>query len=366
VVFGIGVVWASLLTIVTPFVVNQLWLMLLFRILTGLGEGVTYPTLHTILANWVPKNERFWALAFTWSGASVATILTNLFAPMIIDTWGWQSVFYATGGLGVIWFALWFIFTASKPEEMQQNWIFKHITESEVNQIVSNREANQSLSYNRIPWRAFITSMPVWTVIINHFCNNWGYYIILNWLPTYIKETLHYDLSESGAVLFIPYLVNLFVSTLAAFSATMIITSKRLSVTNVRKLMESLAFLTPAFFLLLLGFSQPTNTEAVVYMSLAVGITGFGVAGYAGNHIDISPRYAGVLMGISNTIATIPGMTGVYITGLILDRTNDNWAIVFTIAAAIYIFGIEVWLLFVSGEPIDFDKESSKGNQPPV
>ena len=46
--------------------------------------------------------------------------------------------------------------------------------------------------------------------------------------------------------------------------------------------------------------SRGTST---VFLSLALGLTwaGFGV-----NHLDVAPKYAAILMGISNTVGTIP------------------------------------------------------------
>ena len=45
------------------------------------------------------------------------------------------------------------------------------------------------------------------------------------------------------------------------------------------------------------------------------------MAGYNVNHLDIAPRYAGVLMGITNTAGTLPGIFGPYVAGWI---TNDQ------------------------------------------
>jgi nitrate/nitrite transporter NarK len=73
---------------------------------------------------------------------------------------------------------------------------------------------------------------------------------------------------------------------------------------------------------------------------------GFGV-----NHLDIAPRYAGLLMGVSNTAGTIPGIVGVTVSGLILDLTG-SWALVFGVAAGVYLVGLVVWLLFATGERI--------------
>lgn len=46
---------------------------------------------------------------------------------------------------------------------------------------------------------------------------------------------------------------------------------------------------------------------AVAFVALAQGLSGFQYGGVIVNHVDIAPRYAGTLYGISNTFATAPG-----------------------------------------------------------
>ena len=41
---------------------------------------------------------------------------------------------------------------------------------------------------------------------------------------------------------------------------------------------------------------------------------------YTVNHLDIAPRFAGILMGISNSVGTIPGIISPYVVG----RLTDN------------------------------------------
>ena len=53
----------------------------------------------------------------------------------------------------------------------------------------------------------------------------------------------------------------------------------------------------------------------VVLLCIAVGASGFPMAGFNVNHLDIAPQYAGVLMGITNTAATIPGFVAPALTG---------------------------------------------------
>ena len=52
---------------------------------------------------------------------------------------------------------------------------------------------------------------------------------------------------------------------------------------------------------------QAGQLYATVCLCVAVGASGLVLAGFSVNHLDIAPRYAGVLMGITNTVATIPG-----------------------------------------------------------
>lgn len=67
------------------------------------------------------------------------------------------------------------------------------------------------------------------------------------------------------------------------------------------------------------------------------------------NHLDVGPRYAGVLMGISNTIATIPGIVGVAATGFILQATG-SFAAIFYLTAAVYLIGALGYLRWASGD----------------
>ena len=62
------------------------------------------------------------------------------------------------------------------------------------------------------------------------------------------------------------------------------------------------------------------TTLVVVLFSLALGMSALNVSSYEVNHLDIAPRYAGVLMGISNTAATIPGMVGPYVVGYLTNN----------------------------------------------
>lgn len=61
-----------------------------------------------------------------------------------------------------------------------------------------------------------------------------------------------------------------------------------------------------------------SKESSVACLTLAVAIGGLAWSGFSVNHLDIAPQFAGLLMGISNTIATIPGIASPIITGEVI------------------------------------------------
>ena len=57
---------------------------------------------------------------------------------------------------------------------------------------------------------------------------------------------------------------------------------------------------------------------SVLFITIGAAIGAFSLSGYAVNHLDIAPQYASILMGISNTFATIPGIISPSLTGFIV------------------------------------------------
>ena len=65
-VLGYGLLLWSFFTIITPaFAYSGIWLLILIRVLMGLGEGITFPAWHAIYARWIPFKERTRSIAFT-------------------------------------------------------------------------------------------------------------------------------------------------------------------------------------------------------------------------------------------------------------------------------------------------------------
>lgn len=73
--------------------------------------------------------------------------------------------------------------------------------------------------------------------------------------------------------------------------------------------------------LIAVGYTGCNHVSAVTFCVLAVGFIGFQQCGPIISHLDIASNYAGTLVGITNSLAAIPGFIGPFVVGAI---TNGN------------------------------------------
>ncbi|MFT6432254.1 MAG: ACS family sodium-dependent inorganic phosphate cotransporter [Candidatus Azotimanducaceae bacterium] len=340
-VLGFGVLIWSLFTIVTPWAaVAGLIGLFITRIGMGLGEAVTFPSVYSLITRWFPADEKSKAVAFNSSGIPIGTVFALIVTPVIVVHLGWQWAFYLFGMVGVLWYLAWRKLVSSTPQEHPT------ISAQELAYLEENASASGAVE-ETLPLMGFLRNKAVWAVIVAHFCSNWTLYVILSWLPKYVNEGLGVSFAAIGLIAMLPHITSFFCLNIAGNIADRMIKSG-MDVTFVRKLMQTIAFGGLATCLLLIS-TVDTVWAAIGILCLGKVFSAAGVGGYAVNHMDISPRHAGTLMGITNTAGTIPGIIGVFITGLILEATN-SWAMVFQVTAGVTLFGMVFYLIFASGE----------------
>eukprot|EP00922_Rhytidocystis_sp_ex-Travisia-forbesii_P057592 GHVS01085261.1.p1 GENE.GHVS01085261.1~~GHVS01085261.1.p1 ORF type:complete len:545 (-),score=42.94 GHVS01085261.1:168-1781(-) len=89
----------------------------------------------------------------------------------------------------------------------------------------------------------------VWAIIVGQYCNSWGLYGMINWLPSFIHEVYHVDVASLAAMSTIPYLCQAIVAVLIGRVADHLIHTRRWGVKFVRRLLQSLSMLGPALML---------------------------------------------------------------------------------------------------------------------
>lgn len=339
VVMGAAIAWWSMWTILTPLAAAiSLPVLYAARIAMGLGEAATFPAAYNLGARWFPQGERSRFVAVLLSGVPAGTVFALLTTGWIVTRWGWPSVFYVFGAAGFVVTALWFALAWDSPAQHPR------ITPAERALLATGDD--RPAQAGPTPWRRLLSQSAVWALVFNHFCSNWILYMLLAWLPSYFRATQDLSLVNAGLFSAAPWLSMFVTINLGAWLADGLI-RRGVSVTAVRKLMQTIGLLG-AGGCLLLARDAATPVVALLAMCSALGALGFTWAGFAPNHLDIAPRHAGVLVGLTNTAGTVPGVIGVAVTGWLVDQTGTFDA-AFVLAASVAVAGTLVWLLFATG-----------------
>lgn len=90
-----------------------------------------------------------------------------------------------------------------------------------------------------------------------------------------------------------------------------------LTTTQVRKYFNCAAFVSQTTFMMLAAY-QRDRVLIIVFITFGASLGALSICGYGVNHLDVAPQYASILMGLSNTIATIPGIVSPLIAGFIV------------------------------------------------
>ncbi|CAG0885884.1 unnamed protein product [Darwinula stevensoni] len=349
--FGLGVMLNILGTVFSPIASKggYPWLILL-RIIEGFGGGVTLPATHVLLAHWSPPVERSTLSAIVYAGMSLGTVISLPLSGIMASDLGWESVFYIQGSLGVIWYLLWLLLVTDEPtthrliSDDEKEYICKSIGKATVSAGTEKRNIS-------VPWRSVFTSMPFYAIMVAHMCNNWGWYMLLVELPTFMKQVLGFDIKSNSLLSALPYFIMWLFGIAFGYLGTFLRDRQLVSTTVYKKIATGLASLGPGICLALVTYMGCNRAAAVTLLTIGVSCIAGMYGGFLSNHIDIAPNFAGTLMALTNTMATIPGITVPIIVGAIThgDTSVYQWRIIFFITTAIYLFEFVFYTIFSSG-----------------
>ncbi|KAL1138559.1 hypothetical protein AAG570_008622 [Ranatra chinensis] len=334
-IYGVGVLVTALFTVLTP------WL------------GVTYPAMHSVWGRWAPPLERSKLATMAIAGGTFGTVVSLPLCGIAAELWGWPSIFYIPGVLGLLWSFVWISTVGNAPSTD------KFVTSSERAYIESTIGKKQSEKL-AVPWKEILTSVPVWAIVIANFSENWGFYTLITELPTYMNDIFHFSMHNTGMISALPYLTMSITIPLGGLIADWLRKHAIITTTQVRRIFNCFAFFCQAVFLLVVAHST-SPVVVIVCLTMALGFGGLSLTGYAVNHLDIGHEYAGILYGISNTAGTLPGILSPTITGFLVEnKTAEDWKTVFYISVAIYsIGGIAYWYM-ASGETQPWSKTTKE------
>ena len=118
-------------------------------------------------------------------------MITYPICGVILDSLGWEAVFYISGGLGLAWCLIWFAFVSDDPTKQ----IF--IKKDEKAYIEENRKnTNNNIGKRAPPYLKILFTPSVWGLMICDFARAFGSYMIIIEGPNFIDKILHKDILQ--------------------------------------------------------------------------------------------------------------------------------------------------------------------------
>ena len=278
------------------------------RALLGFSEGSANPAGMKATAEWFPAKERGLAGGVYNIGASIGSMIAPPLVVWAILTYKWQSAFFITGGLGLIWAALWLIFYQS-PER------HRRLSDREREFIASGQEEYLRSDGARPSVGRILRLRNFWGIALPRFLADptWG--TLTFWLPLYLKNVRHFDLKQIAMFAWLPFLAAdlgcLFGPTIAAtiqkHTAVSLINARRCAFTIGACLMIGIAFAgfvespyTAVILISLAGFAHQTLSVTVITMSSDLFSRGevATVAGMAGTFGNAGVLVSSLMIGV--------------------------------------------------------------------
>uniref|UniRef100_A0A1A9UQA2 Major facilitator superfamily (MFS) profile domain-containing protein n=1 Tax=Glossina austeni TaxID=7395 RepID=A0A1A9UQA2_GLOAU len=343
-----GLICSVITTILVPVTVHlteHIGLTVL-RVIQGLAQGFLFPSLSVLVSHWVPKHERSILGAFVMGGGLIGNVMLFAFAGLILHSYEWPWVFYTFGIVGAIWCLTFALLCYNDP--VTHPFIKPAEREYLVEQIGGH--------FNRtdlppVPWAAIFTSSKVYALIIAQVGHDWGFYIMSTYLPKYYNDVLNINIKSNGFFATFPFIAMWISAVAQGFIADYLIRKNYLSITNVRKLIGTIAKIMPGIFLILASYAGCYKPLVIFFFTLALFTMGGFYASVKLTPIDLSPNYSGTIMAICNGSGAITGWVSPYLVGVMTpNATLEEWRGVFWLAFFVLLVTAVPYCIWESGE----------------
>ena len=308
--------------------------LLVFRIMLGVGESISFPGSSKIIARHVPPERRGSANAALAAGIALGPAAGTLAGGMILGFWGWQAIFFVFGALTLIWLLPWRQTVRALP-------------------VTGHRDEGQ-----RVPVGLVLSEWPLWSMSIVHALGNYCFYFLLAWLPLFLTKSRGFSIAEMTMLATLGYAVQ-GVCALGYGHFSDWWTRSGRSEAACRRWMMVASQVLAAGAILGLAFAQSALAIGFLLCLAGAASASLSLNLYAIAQMFAGPRASGTWVGVQNAIGNLSGIVGPIVTGIVVQRAGYESAFVLT--AAIAAFGAAWWAVGVPKiEQVDLDREQQE------
>nr|CAH0105935.1 unnamed protein product [Daphnia galeata] len=337
-------------SVLSPLIIEYAGVPFFFaaRVVKGACMCCMVSPVLPLLRRWTTSKEQGLLVGLAFAGAGLANAATYPMAGLMCNYSGWRSIFYYTGGCGILWSVAAFFLIYDKPGQHPR------VSVKEKQYLLSTQEQDSSKRTKKvIPWSKILLSIPVWSVVTTNFfffAATKG--TVIN-LPLFIRDVLDFSVTENGIFSAMPSMVALIIHFIIGPLFDCVRAKQIFSVTVVRKIFHVIGTLFPAILMFTVSQLSPDQKYIIIGL-ITIGyalceVTWMG--GFSFAFMDMAPDYVGIIQGINNTIGLMPGfIVPVVISNLTPGGTSQEWSYVFLMFGGLYSVACLIFLLTGSSE----------------
>jgi MFS family permease len=333
--YSLGFIFWSLASTFTGFGVGMASLLGL-RIATGAGQAITFPASSRACANWFPDRERGKVTGVYLTGVRLGAALVSWIGAYFLSRYSWKLFFLIIGLLPMIWLLPWNRFLG--------RWE-THATGPR-SPLPSNTSFFQSLMLLR--YRS------VFGIFLGFFAYDYGWYVFLTWLPSYLKDERKFTTSEMGVYSATPLVAMSLIIIIAGTLSDWLV-KKGLVEKHVRK---AFIIVGLAIGCLIVPAGMVADKMTAVWL-LTISLCGLGLASpntWTLTAAVCQKKIVGTVAGIQNFGGNLGGIIAPALTGLIAHKTN-SFALALGLTGAVLVVGILAYWLLI-GDDVSVAAES--------
>lgn len=281
--------------------VGGLLSLIMFRLLLGVGESITFPGASKVIARHVAPENRGLANGVVATGIALGPVIGTFAGGLMVASYGWRTMFVVFGLITFLWVVPWLLTARRLPTFA-----------------AAGRE-------QPLPLARVAKTRAVWAMGIGHFGATYPLYFIIVWLPLYLTKSRGFSITDMTYLATLGFIAQALSAMAQGWVSDHLVRGGRDEARIRRALMVGGNVVMAVAIVGIMRSDSAPQIGLWLVLFGAAAATG-GVNLYAIAQMFAGPRASGSFIGIQNSVGNIPGIVMPIITGLIIDWTGvyDN------------------------------------------
>ncbi|MFM0525143.1 MFS transporter [Paraburkholderia strydomiana] len=299
--------------------------LFVFRLGLGVSEAPCFPTNSRVVATWFPQSERAMATGTYTVGEYIGLAFFSPFLFMLMGAFGWRSLFYVVGGVGIVFGVIWWLMYREPRDHPSANQAELDYIEAGGGLTHRHKDngAAAAPAKSGFEWRTIgrlLKHRQLTGICLGQFAGNSTLVFFLTWFPTYLATERHMGWLKIGFFAIMPFIAaSIGVMFGGLFSDWLL---RRGKSANVARKLPIIAGLLLASTIILANYVE-SNVAVIAILSVAFFAQGMAALGWT-LVSDIAPEgLLGVTGGIFNFAANLAGIVTPLVVGFIVAATGS-------------------------------------------